>query len=270
MHGISRWARNAESADRCESPTGGPSGQCRRNREVKEEIAAVALDRMQLQTPAHAGHEAMTHREANARTLDRFPLISLEGSEQGLLQFVRDARTGVDDMDRETPIDRSCLDPDGTRGGVLDRIGDEVVEDLSQTVHIAEHQRRRMTVQRQFKAPLSRAFPMDGDHLMEQRRKFDFILADQDPLSLQRCEGEHIMEHAGQTARGGLDVLDARLKEFDLEQDDYWWYRDLRQYGTVPHAGFGLGFERAIMYATGIDNIRDVIPFPRAPKQAEF
>ena len=67
-----------------------------------------------------------------------------------------------------------------------------------------------------------------------------------------------------------LDVLDARLKEFDLEQDDYWWYRDLRKYGTVPHAGFGLGFERAIMYATGIDNIRDVIPFPRAPKQAEF
>ena len=66
-----------------------------------------------------------------------------------------------------------------------------------------------------------------------------------------------------------LDVLDARLKEFDLEQDDYWWYRDLR-HGTVPHAGFGLGFERAIMYATGIDNIRDVIPFPRAPKQAEF
>ena len=67
-----------------------------------------------------------------------------------------------------------------------------------------------------------------------------------------------------------LDVLDARLEEFNLERDDYWWYRDLRQYGTVPHAGFGLGFERAIMYATGIDNIRDVIPFPRAPKQAEF
>ena len=67
-----------------------------------------------------------------------------------------------------------------------------------------------------------------------------------------------------------LDVLDARLKEFQLEEEDYWWYRDLRKYGTVPHAGFGLGFERAIMYATGIDNIRDVIPFPRAPKQAEF
>ncbi len=67
-----------------------------------------------------------------------------------------------------------------------------------------------------------------------------------------------------------LDVLDARIEEMDLNKDDYWWYRDLRRYGTVPHAGFGLGFERTINYATGIANIRDVIPFPRAPKSAEF
>jgi len=67
-----------------------------------------------------------------------------------------------------------------------------------------------------------------------------------------------------------LEVLDRRLDLLGLKRDDYWWYRDLRRYGTVPHAGFGLGFERAIMYATGIDNIRDVIPFPRAPKQADF
>jgi len=67
-----------------------------------------------------------------------------------------------------------------------------------------------------------------------------------------------------------LDLLDARLDEMQLPKDDYWWYRDLRRYGTVPHAGFGLGFERAIQYATGIENIRDVIPFPRAPRQAEF
>jgi asparaginyl-tRNA synthetase len=51
---------------------------------------------------------------------------------------------------------------------------------------------------------------------------------------------------------------------------EYWWYRDLRRYGTVPHAGFGLGFERAMMFITGMQNVRDVIPFPRAPKQAEF
>jgi asparaginyl-tRNA synthetase len=67
-----------------------------------------------------------------------------------------------------------------------------------------------------------------------------------------------------------LDRLDARLDEMKLPKQDYWWYRDLRRYGTVPHAGFGLGFERAIQYASGIENIRDVIPFPRAPRQAEF
>ncbi|MFB3854446.1 MAG: asparagine--tRNA ligase [Vicinamibacterales bacterium] len=67
-----------------------------------------------------------------------------------------------------------------------------------------------------------------------------------------------------------LDVLDRRLDEMGLDKAAYWWYRDLRRYGTVPHAGFGLGFERALNYVTGLTNIRDVIPFPRAPKSADF
>ena len=67
-----------------------------------------------------------------------------------------------------------------------------------------------------------------------------------------------------------LDVLDERIAEMGLPAEPYWWYRDLRRYGTVPHAGFGLGFERTIIYATGMANIRDVIPFPRTPKSAEF
>lgn len=67
-----------------------------------------------------------------------------------------------------------------------------------------------------------------------------------------------------------LDYFDRRLDELRLDKEAYSWYRDLRRYGTVPHAGFGLGFERAIMYATGIDNIRDVIPFPRAPRLINF
>ena len=67
-----------------------------------------------------------------------------------------------------------------------------------------------------------------------------------------------------------LDVLDRRLEEMNLRKEDYWWYRDLRRYGTVPHVGFGLGFERLIQFCTGMGNIRDVIPFPRAPRQAEF
>ncbi|MEZ4386061.1 MAG: asparagine--tRNA ligase [Candidatus Krumholzibacteriia bacterium] len=67
-----------------------------------------------------------------------------------------------------------------------------------------------------------------------------------------------------------LDVLDARIREMGLPLESYWWYRDLRRYGTCPHAGFGLGFDRAVNYTTGVKNIRDVIPFPRAPKLAEF
>ena len=67
-----------------------------------------------------------------------------------------------------------------------------------------------------------------------------------------------------------LDMLDKRIEEMQLDKAAYWWYRDLRKYGTVPHAGFGLGFERTIVYATGMANVRDVIPFARTPKSCEF
>ena len=66
------------------------------------------------------------------------------------------------------------------------------------------------------------------------------------------------------------EVLLARMKESGLEEENYWWYLDLRNYGTVPHAGFGLGFERTVQFVTGVSNIRDVIPFPRTPKSADF
>ena len=67
-----------------------------------------------------------------------------------------------------------------------------------------------------------------------------------------------------------LDMLDKRMDELGLKKEDYWWYRDLRRYGTVPHSGFGLGFERLIVYVTGVQNVRDVIPFPRTPRNANF
>src|SRR6266498_1206701 len=67
-----------------------------------------------------------------------------------------------------------------------------------------------------------------------------------------------------------LDVLDARMGEAKLDRNHYDWYRDLRRYGTVPHAGFGLGFERTVAYATGLANVRDVIPFPRTPGNARY
>jgi asparaginyl-tRNA synthetase len=67
-----------------------------------------------------------------------------------------------------------------------------------------------------------------------------------------------------------LDILEQRMAEQDLDTDDYWWYLDLRRFGTVPHAGFGLGLERVVQFVTGMANIRDVIPFPRTPGSADF
>jgi asparaginyl-tRNA synthetase len=67
-----------------------------------------------------------------------------------------------------------------------------------------------------------------------------------------------------------LDYLDKRMQQFGLHQGGYSWYRDLRRYGTVPHCGFGLGFERLVVYVCGLSNIRDAIPYPRVPGQADF
>ena len=67
-----------------------------------------------------------------------------------------------------------------------------------------------------------------------------------------------------------LDILEKRMKESGVPPEELWWYLDLRRYGTVPHAGFGLGFERLVQFMTGMANIRDVIPFPRTPLSAEF
>jgi asparaginyl-tRNA synthetase len=62
----------------------------------------------------------------------------------------------------------------------------------------------------------------------------------------------------------------SRIKEMKLREEDFWWYLETRKFGTAPHSGFGLGFERLILFVTGMSNIRDVIPFPRTPKNAEF
>ena len=67
-----------------------------------------------------------------------------------------------------------------------------------------------------------------------------------------------------------LDKLVERMKAMDIDEKELWWYLDLRRFGTAEHAGFGLGFERLVLYTTGMSNIRDVIPYPRTPLSAEF
>jgi asparaginyl-tRNA synthetase len=67
-----------------------------------------------------------------------------------------------------------------------------------------------------------------------------------------------------------LQVLEQRMRASGIDPEDLWWYMDLRRYGSVPHAGFGAGFERLVQFTTGVDNIRDIIPFPRYPGHCEF
>ena len=67
-----------------------------------------------------------------------------------------------------------------------------------------------------------------------------------------------------------LDVLEGNIERMGMDMDAYYWYNDLRRFGTVPHAGFGVGFERLIMFVTGVQNIRDVLPYPRTPRNCEF
>ena len=67
-----------------------------------------------------------------------------------------------------------------------------------------------------------------------------------------------------------LDVLRQKMADFNVDQEELWWYLDTRKFGTVPHSGFGLGLERLVLFVTGMTNIRDVIPFPRTPNNAEF
>ena len=74
----------------------------------------------------------------------------------------------------------------------------------------------------------------------------------------------------GSQREDDFDKLKTRMEEMQLDTEEYSWFLDLRKYGTVPHAGFGVGFERLVMYVSGMENIRDVIPFPRAPKMCEF
>ena len=74
----------------------------------------------------------------------------------------------------------------------------------------------------------------------------------------------------GSQREDNLDILLNKIKENGMKEEDYWWYLDLRRYGSARHSGFGLGFERMMMYLTGMQNIRDVIPFARTPKNCDF
>ena len=141
----------------------------------------------------------------------------------------------------------------------------------------------------EFEFPVSWGVDLQSEHerfLTEQHFKQPVILHDY-PRSIKpfymRCNEDGktvramdvLVPRVGEIIGGSqreerLDVLTDRMAECGLETEDYWWYLDLRRYGSVPHSGFGLGLERTLLLLTGMANIRDVIPFPRTPKNAEF
>ena len=128
----------------------------------------------------------------------------------------------------------------------------------------SEHE--RYLAEEHFKAPVVvKNYPRDIKAFYMKQNEDGKTVAAMDVLA--PGIGEII---GGSQREDNLEKLDKRMDELGMNKDSYWWYRDLRRYGSVPHSGFGLGFERLIVYITGVGNVRDVIPFPRTPHSAEF
>jgi asparaginyl-tRNA synthetase len=128
----------------------------------------------------------------------------------------------------------------------------------------SEHE--RFLVEKHFKKPVILFnYPKDIKAFYMRQNEDDKTVAAMDVLF--PGIGEII---GGSQREERLDVLKARVNEMDIPEKDLWWYLELRKFGTAPHSGFGLGFERLVQFVTGISNIRDVIPFPRTPGNAEF
>ncbi|HCH37954.1 MAG TPA: asparagine--tRNA ligase [Enterobacter sp.] len=148
---------------------------------------------------------------------------------------------------------------------ILEKCGEKFENPVYWGVDLAsEHE--RYLAEKHFKAPVVvKNYPKDIKAFYMRLNEDGKTVAAMDVLA--PGIGEII---GGSQREERLDVLDARMAEMGLNKEDYWWYRDLRRYGTVPHSGFGLGFERLIAYVTGVQNVRDVIPFPRTPRSATF
>ena len=131
-----------------------------------------------------------------------------------------------------------------------------------------EHE--RFLAEEHFKAPVF------VTHYPAHQKAFYMRLDDEETDGMQTVAAmDLLVPRIGELIGGSqreerLDVLDQRIRAFDLDPEHYWWYRDLRRFGTTPHAGFGLGLERLILWMTGMKNIRDVLPYPRTPGHAEY
>lgn len=166
---------------------------------------------------------------------------------------------------------------------------DNIINNTFERITYTEAVRLLVKADRQFEFPVEWGIDLQSEHeryLAEELFKKPVIVTDY-PTGIKAFymrlnDGEEtvaamdvLAPKVGEIIGGSqreerLDVLERRIKQAGLPVDDYWWYLDLRRFGTVPHAGFGLGFERLVQFMTGMGNIRDVIPFPRTPDSIDF
>jgi asparaginyl-tRNA synthetase len=148
---------------------------------------------------------------------------------------------------------------------ILERSGEEFEYPVAWGTDLQSEHERYLTEQ-EFKAPvILTGYPASIKAFYMRLNDDEKTVAAMDVL-VPRI-GEII---GGSQREDRLDVLERRIREHGLDVEQYWWYLDLRRYGSVPHAGFGLGLERVVQFVTGMQNIRDVIPFPRTPRSVEF
>lgn len=212
------------------------------------------------------------------------PFCDLDGDMDLAESFIK---TVIKDVIEKCPEDMEFFDKwvDKTVLETLNNILDHEFIRLSYT----EAVEILTTCDEKFEYPVEWGHDLQSEHeryLTEKKFKQPVILFDY-PRTIKpfymRCNDDGktvramdvLVPRVGEIIGGSqreerLDTLLERIKECGMEEQDYWWYVELRKYGTVPHAGFGLGFERLIQLLTGMVNIRDCIPFPRTPKNAEF
>ncbi len=254
--------------------------------QLEGEIYATALGKVYTFGPTFRAENSHTSRH-----LAEFWMIepemafydlvdNMQLAEQFLKRIVNDVR---DNCQEDLEFFQKRIDD--TVEATLDSVASQKFERLSYTDAIALLEGSG----EKFEYPISWGADLQAEHerfLTEKHFKSPVILYDypasikpfymrvnDDPKTVRAMDvlvprvGEII---GGSQREDRLDVLESRMADQGLDAEEYWWYLDLRRFGTVPHSGFGLGLERMVQFVTGMANIRDVIPFPRTPGNAEF
>lgn len=254
--------------------------------QLEAEIMATALTNVYTFGPTFRAENSNT-----ARHLAEFWMVEPEIAfcDLGLLQDIAEdfLKTVFADVLRESPEDMAFFD-ERIRPGIISTLEHVINSGFVRITYsdaVAILERSGQT----FEFPVFWGADLQAEHeryLTEQHFKAPVIITDY-PASIKafymRLNGDGktvaamdvLVPGVGEIIGGSqreerYDVLRERMLEAGLDPESYWWYLDLRRYGTVPHAGFGLGLERLVHFMTGMQNIRDVIPFPRTPRNVEF